>query len=348
VPGTVCLYGFNMSFPIDISAYCAGMVGYSGPQLMYRGHPLGAYEEPSVQAGVRQARKDFDSCHYFTHSPWYTAFLFLNEQVLYHDGTTDGGCKVVKPNPLKLVDALTCPFTHSLEADCAPLPDTSQSMPIAEMMLVSGSLAGSILGGLVVIYCLLQHFRNDGWVFGHDRKEGMKHKENPFLKVFKIFGYGKEGRKAKKKGVDRAKKARERDQKARINRERRARGSLTGAKPKKQKLGRAETEVDFDHNEEFANNYATEHGDEEEGAGGGEGERVPLASAGASNGNMEPIDEDGKFDAHDVKADMIRQANAKKHAHAEHDREKKEKKDKKDKKEKRKNELAEEDPDLWV
>jgi len=212
VSGYVCLYGFlNMTEDSAAFNFCGGMVGFTGPQLIHRGKPRGDYESKKTRARVQQARRDFDACHYYTHSPWYAAILFLNDRVLQHDGTTDGGCKEVKPVPRNDITG-NCPSASAAEGDCAPLPDTSQSMPYMEMGIVVFGLLGTMFFGGIFGYAAVLHFRNDMWIYGYDKKQAMKHKAT-FMQTLKgLFGYGKyTSKKAKKhKVIDRAKKARDR------------------------------------------------------------------------------------------------------------------------------------------
>lgn len=106
VAGYVCNYGStNFTEALDAAyTYCSGIVGFSGPQLLYRGpatpdDPL-ALEE-NIYAGsdqerkVQEARKAFDACHYYTNSMYYTAVQWLNDRILMPDGTTDAGCTTV-------------------------------------------------------------------------------------------------------------------------------------------------------------------------------------------------------------------------------------------------------------
>lgn len=195
VTGTLCLYGFNnMTVESDVYHFCSGIVGFSGPQLMHRGLPFlekapgvmsQEYDNVNIQKNVKQARLDFESCHYYTHSLWYAAILFLNDRVLLHDGFTDGGCKELTPIPKRDITG-QCPWAARVEADCAPLPDNSQPLPVMEMSVVAISLLSAIFIGGITVFALLQHFRSDAWVFGIGKKDLHKyHKKTFFEMVFR-------------------------------------------------------------------------------------------------------------------------------------------------------------------
>merc|ERR1719478_80165 len=98
--GYRCLYGvLSVQEGHPVHTYCSGIVGFSGPQLMHRGPSMGNYQESSTESAVKEGRRLFDACHYYTHSPWYAAELFASTNVLMADGTTDGGCRNVPGVP---------------------------------------------------------------------------------------------------------------------------------------------------------------------------------------------------------------------------------------------------------
>merc|ERR1719201_2190125 len=67
--GEVCYYGFkNLTAKDDpVHKYCAGMVGFTGPQLLYRGDPFGNYLDSegeidmAINDPIRIGRKNFDA-----------------------------------------------------------------------------------------------------------------------------------------------------------------------------------------------------------------------------------------------------------------------------------------------
>jgi len=204
--------------------------------------------DAAVKANVAQARKDFESCHYYTHSPWYAAILFYNDRVLMHDGLTDGGCTLLTPIPATDVIA-QCPGAYTVEADCAPVPDNSQPMPVVEMTTIVVSLLSAMFLGGVIGYAAVIHFRNDMWIFGYDKKEGAKHKEGFLAFLLGKIGLGKElkTKKKKKKGVDRARAARDRKKQGRLDKHDRQ----TNGGNKKSRRKSDGTEVDGEVGEEI-------------------------------------------------------------------------------------------------
>merc|ERR1712224_91871 len=130
VSGYQCLYGLLMLTEHNpVHSFCGAFVGFSGPQLMYRGEPAAPYPDTAKtettkevkgadkQAKVQTGRLNFDACHYYTHSPWFAATLFTSDKVLMADGTTDGGCKTIAGIPQN--DALgQCPTASRVDADC--------------------------------------------------------------------------------------------------------------------------------------------------------------------------------------------------------------------------------------
>merc|ERR1711920_1009066 len=152
--GQVCYYGkldFTQNDPSY--SYCKAIVGYTGPQLWYRG-------APTPPGDVIEARVAFDACHYYTHSPWYAGMLFVSSQVLMADGTTDGGCftvaGVAQTDPNKI-----CPLETAADVDCLLAADTSQPLPLGALGYVCGGLFLFICCcGLCGILCL-RRLRND-------------------------------------------------------------------------------------------------------------------------------------------------------------------------------------------
>lgn len=219
VSGYVCLYGLrNMTMGSDVHTFCSGMIGFSGPQLAYRGKPVGEYQSSSTRAAVAEGRLNFDACHYYTHSPWYAAMLFISDLVLMADGTTDGGCQTKEPIPQ--VDQLgRCPTAARVEADCEAIASTTQELPVTAMIAVASGLACFICFMGCVGYMALQRVRNDLWMFGTDKQKAQKHSGGFCSQCKALFGCGMEIRKQKKdrKKGDRAKIARERAKQARLN-----------------------------------------------------------------------------------------------------------------------------------
>lgn len=237
VSGYTCLYGGpNMTEGTDIHRFCGMIIGLSGPQLFYRGEPFGKYLDPGIRDKVQAGRAAFDACHYYTHSAWYAAMLFVSDKVLLADGTTDGGCKTIEGIPQK--DELgRCPTASRVDSDCTAIEDTSQDLPVKAMAAVAGGLATFIICLACTGYCCLQRMRNDMWVFGHDKRSAERNSEGCWQKFLSCFGLGGEHKKKQKKKRatgGRAKAARDRAKEARINR---AAASSGGRKKQKAKDG---------------------------------------------------------------------------------------------------------------
>mmetsp|Transcript_23469 Transcript_23469/g.74350 ORF Transcript_23469/g.74350 Transcript_23469/m.74350 type:complete len:308 (+) Transcript_23469:2-925(+) len=192
-PGTVCLYGRRSFTPGSPEhGYCSKIVGYTGAQLFWRGDP-----PPSEQ--IEAARLAFDACHYFTHNIWYAALLFLSEDVLMYDGTTDGGCWKEAPVPEE--DSIKqCPDPKTAKIFCSMEDLKPRAMPIMAMLGVSLGVL-SILGVMFGCFLVsLWQLRDDAWVFGKD-SSGNKTSLFWFLGKFP---------KMNKPPTDRARAARER------------------------------------------------------------------------------------------------------------------------------------------
>jgi len=226
VSGYTCLYGFyNMTEGSDIHSFCRGMVGFTGPQLLYRGEPVGEYlderanpdEVAPQRRKVHEARKMFDACHYFTHSPWYAAMLFVDPNVLMRDGTTDGGCKAEASIPQ--VDPLgRCPTASRVEADCSAIEEVVVPFPwIACAVVAVGMAAFFCLVG-VCLQMFLKLIDNKMWVFAEDDRAGKSLVGiiwALFLSVVCVCKKHKNRKKKKRKGC-KAQLARERANQAKL------------------------------------------------------------------------------------------------------------------------------------
>jgi len=237
VSGKQCLYGlWNMTPGGDVHTFCSGIVGFTGPQLIYRGKlaASGAYQDKKIQKAVKEGRKAFDACHYYTHSTWYAAILFLSDTVLMADGTTDGGCKLQAGIPQ--TDKLgKCPAAARVDADCAAIISTKQDFPWMACIFVAGGLMGFIFCFAFTGYMCLQRVRNDMWVFGHDNVAAQKQGKGCWSTCLGLFGIDAnlKDKKTKVKG-DRAKLARERAKQTRLNKVERAKDK---DKKKKEEAG---------------------------------------------------------------------------------------------------------------
>lgn len=223
VSGKQCLYGlWNMTPGSDVHTFCSGIVGFTGPQLIYRGEAAGVYQDKDARKRVEAGREFFDACHYYTHSPWYAAILFLSDTVLMADGTTDGGCRQQAGIPQ--TDKLgKCPMAARIEADCAAIKSTKQDFPWMACIFVAGGLVTFIFCVAGTGYICLQRVRNDMWVFGHDNTAAQKHGKGCWATCLGLFGIdaNQKDKKTKVKG-DRAKLARERAKQTRLNKVERA------------------------------------------------------------------------------------------------------------------------------
>lgn len=244
VSGYQCLYGlWNMTENTAVHDFCGRIVGFSGPQLLYRGEPFGEYQDKKAKDKVHEARLLFDACHYYTHSPWYAAILFLSDTVLMPDGTTDGGCRTLAG--IKQNDKLgKCPTASRVDADCEAIASTTQEFPLVACIAVASSLAGFIMCIALVGYVMLQRVKNDMWVFGHDKRTAQKHKSGCCSSCLGFLGLssGKGKGSSKKKG-DRAKQARERAKQIRQNKI--DRGKNKGKKKKVSGKTEAEKEEEW-------------------------------------------------------------------------------------------------------
>merc|ERR1740130_1812843 len=96
VSGYQCLYGLLMLQEHNpVHSFCGAFVGFTGPQMMYRGEPMKpgytdtiatdtvkARKKEEKIASVAKGREMFDACHYYTHNPWFAATLFTSDKVL--------------------------------------------------------------------------------------------------------------------------------------------------------------------------------------------------------------------------------------------------------------------------
>lgn len=159
IAGLVCLYGLRNFTEGDVAqSYCSQAIGYSGPQLFYR-----SSETVTPTEEILLAQRAFDACHYFTHSIWYATALFLSEEVLFLDGSTDGGCftqdSVDEDDPLTL-----CPTYTKADVQCTLLEDTVQPMPYEAISYVMGGLTGLICCVAAIGTLCLKRARNEGWI----------------------------------------------------------------------------------------------------------------------------------------------------------------------------------------
>lgn len=181
VSGRVCLYGwYNMTEGTDVYDFCSKIVGYTGPQLLYRGKTF--YHEPVEFVGyqhvgkdglpdqyakVKMARKYFDACHYYTHSIWYAAMLFLDPNILMRDGTTDGGCKKVDSIPQ--ADALgKCPTGARVHQDCTSIVLLNLPFPLVSCIVVATGMASFFCTVGLLLQMFLKLIDNKMWVFQSD------------------------------------------------------------------------------------------------------------------------------------------------------------------------------------
>mmetsp|Transcript_3265 Transcript_3265/g.5920 ORF Transcript_3265/g.5920 Transcript_3265/m.5920 type:complete len:899 (-) Transcript_3265:81-2777(-) len=197
VAGYVCMYGStNFTEGDRVYDYCSSIVGFSGPQLWYRGasipdHPTALeeniYQGSEQQSKVEYARKAFDACHYYTHSMYYTAILWLNDRILMPDGTTDAGCKTQEPVPAE--DNLgQCPAAALVDQECLEIVPNVKKLPVFAMIVVAGGLGCMIICAGIVGWAMLQRIRNDFWVFGQDTKAARAHRLGIVEQILKPLG----------------------------------------------------------------------------------------------------------------------------------------------------------------
>jgi len=203
--GTVCLFGIKNFSGSPAQEFCSAAVGHSGPELFYRGaEPTTVKDKEAEDAELRAkydayvqvitaGQKNFDACHYYTHSAWYAAMLFTDENVLMLDGKTDGGCGYREPIPEE--DKLKqCPVTHANE-ECKLLLIKDSKLPVAAMAITALSMTGLICGCGLCGICCLSRQKSDAHLY----KEGGNKPSFPFCCL-----------PVQKEGSDRAKQARTR------------------------------------------------------------------------------------------------------------------------------------------
>jgi len=86
-PGTQCIFGTSDVQSSPAGRWCAHMFGYSGSHLFSAGNI----------PGTDEIKTSFERCRYFTHVWQPLVQALSNENYLFEDGTTDGGCSPAGP-----------------------------------------------------------------------------------------------------------------------------------------------------------------------------------------------------------------------------------------------------------
>lgn len=201
VAGRVCLYGLRdvRREGSPTREFCQEMIGHTGGALLLRG----GGPEPTPE--IARGREAFDACHYYTHSIWYAARLFQNDQTLSIDGATDGGCRIV--DPVDQEDAFgRCPDESRAKLDCDYLLDPQQAVPVGSMVALAFTLTTCIGGFALAMWACTARVERNGWHVGmEDRSEGAlmggpmaeklwKQAQAVARKVQERFGMSGEGR----------------------------------------------------------------------------------------------------------------------------------------------------------
>eukprot|EP00929_Paragymnodinium_shiwhaense_P064211 TRINITY_DN32145_c0_g1_i1.p1 TRINITY_DN32145_c0_g1~~TRINITY_DN32145_c0_g1_i1.p1 ORF type:complete len:1056 (+),score=220.33 TRINITY_DN32145_c0_g1_i1:88-3255(+) len=190
--GQVCLFGNqNMTNDTALYRYCERYVGYTGPQLLFEpnkeAEPFGpAYWVSEIpedggqgssenveemlfdkyMADVAEARQNFKACQYFAHSIFYAALLLQDNDILFTDGQTEGGCEVRK-GPLDRKDlGNLCTRSSKAYYDCYFELAGKAPLPIFAMGATMFSLGSIIMGFGTIGFLCLKSMKGDEWIWG--------------------------------------------------------------------------------------------------------------------------------------------------------------------------------------
>jgi len=169
--GTVCKYGLlNFTSAQPFYEACERMVGHTGPELFWRPSTtsttttLEADTQDATQlqynANITAAQEAFDECHFFTHSIWYALMLFVSEDTLNLDGSTDGGCEDV--DPIDQDDKYArCPTTTTVTDNCNNFFEPQASVSMEMLGIIVGSTGGVILCCALMGIAAVRHIQKN-------------------------------------------------------------------------------------------------------------------------------------------------------------------------------------------
>lgn len=170
---STCLFGrLNMTGTDPVSQYCGNIVGFSGPQLWFRGtlaiDPAGIVGvTKDMYAKLQQGWLDFQACTYYTHTAWYTALLLNDDRNVDLYGNTDGGCSTKTPTAPD--DPLGhCPTSSDDFNICKQTLNNAQELPIMQMIYVSGGLTVFIIFAAACGLACMRRVRKEKWAFGSE------------------------------------------------------------------------------------------------------------------------------------------------------------------------------------
>jgi len=174
--GTVCKYGLH-NFTASESFYesCGRIVGHTGPELFWRpsttsttttlelatDEQLAAQQElEQYNQNITEAKAAFDECIFFTHSIWYALLLFVNEDTLNLDGSTDGGCQTV--DPIDQEDKYgRCPTTDTATTDCSSFFEPQAQVSMQMLGMIVGITGGVILCCAILGIAAVRHIQKN-------------------------------------------------------------------------------------------------------------------------------------------------------------------------------------------
>lgn len=195
VRGLVCEFGLR-NISNNVLDYCSKVVGFTGPQLLcddldYPGTQDSAKPSPTCMAklqkqfldkvlpypkllkqwdkykvDVAEAVKNFQACHYYTHSVWYTAYLLGDNATLRIDGTTEGGC--VDIQPIAVEASILCPGWSPWSWRCGMAWEGIVPMPYWLMGFLMILIASVLTVGSMSVYILMHVIKHDDWIYGED------------------------------------------------------------------------------------------------------------------------------------------------------------------------------------